>query len=171
MQESNDSSKLAQSLTLEHIDPRNHRLISGLKNEFNEIVADYSYNSRKTNRFVPYRVCEYSAPTTFGDIGEFLINGQWVICEFGGKTWWDESNIIGHSQTKPASDKQKKSAQKTGLANKGRKHSYGHGKQGAAVINKIQWRCLETGYVSTSGPLSRYQKKRGIDTSLRERIS
>ena len=85
-------------LTLEHIDPRNGVLVSGLENDFNEVMADRSYNSRKTNRFVPYRVCDYRAPVTFGDIGEFLIENQWVVCEFGGDTWWVESNRIGNSQ-------------------------------------------------------------------------
>jgi len=33
-----------------------------------------------------------------------------------------------------------------------------------------KWRCLVTGYVSNSGNLSQFQKKHGIDTSLRERI-
>jgi hypothetical protein len=84
-------------LTLEHIDPRNGVLISGLENEFNEVMADNSYNSRKTNRFVPYRVCNYPAPVTFGDIGEFLIGAEWVICEFGGAEWWAESNKIGNA--------------------------------------------------------------------------
>jgi len=84
-------------LTLEHIDPRHGVLVSGLENEFNEIMADNSYNSRKTNRFVPYRVCDYPAPVTFGDVGEFLIEGEWVVCEFGGPEWWAESNRIGNA--------------------------------------------------------------------------
>jgi len=82
-------------LDLEHIDPRNSDHICGLENEFNEVIADSTYNKRKNNRFVPYRVCEHLAPVTFGDIGEFLIEGKWVVCEFGGKTWWGESSRIG----------------------------------------------------------------------------
>jgi hypothetical protein len=82
-------------LTLEHIDPRNGVLVSGLENSFNEILADYSYNSRKQNRFVPYRVCDHPAPVTFGDVGEFLIRGEWVVCEFGGPEWWDQSSENG----------------------------------------------------------------------------
>jgi hypothetical protein len=34
-----------------------------------------------------------------------------------------------------------------------------------------QWMCEETGYISTPGGLSSYQKKRGIDTSKRVRLS
>ena len=44
------------------------------------------------------------------------------------------------------------------------------GKIGQKVTNSQQWRCLITGYISTPGPLSGYQKARGIDTSLREKV-
>lgn len=84
-------------IDLDHIDPKNGVLICGLCNEFNEIVSDSTYNIRKTNRFVPYRVCNYPAPTVFGEEGEFLIGGDWKICEFGGPEWWEESNKIGNA--------------------------------------------------------------------------
>jgi hypothetical protein len=96
-------------LAVEHIDPRNGVLVSGLENEFNEVLAESVYNGRKTNRFVPYRVKDYPAPINEGDLGEFLIGadiltgfpGEWVICEFmvKGGAWWGESNRIGNSQT------------------------------------------------------------------------
>ena len=114
-------------LSLEHIDPRKGALVSGLENEFNEIIADLSYNSRKGNRFLPYRVCNYSAPTTFGDIGEFLVEGEWVVCEFGGSIWWKETNRVGCNAMArayaPASNRQRKEAQKVGLSNRGRTHT------------------------------------------------
>jgi hypothetical protein len=34
-----------------------------------------------------------------------------------------------------------------------------------------KWMCLETGHISNAGGLTSYQRARGIDTSLRERIS
>jgi hypothetical protein len=37
--------------------------------------------------------------------------------------------------------------------------------------NSQKWMCLETGYITTSGPLTLYQKNRGIDTTKRVRIS
>lgn len=37
--------------------------------------------------------------------------------------------------------------------------------------NNQKWQCTETGYVTSPGGLSRYQKKRGIDTSKRIRLS
>jgi hypothetical protein len=39
-----------------------------------------------------------------------------------------------------------------------------------AVTNSQKWQCTVTGKVSTSGPLTLWQKARGIDTSLRVRI-
>ena len=44
------------------------------------------------------------------------------------------------------------------------------GKKGSATTNAQKWQCLETGFITNPGGLSRYQKKRGIDTSLRVRI-
>ena len=100
--------------SLEHIDPQKSKHICGLRNEFNEVLADLTYNKRKSNRFVPYRICEHPAPVWFGNVGEFLINDEWIVCEFGGETWWKESNRIGNSQIDwaklPASEKQKAKA-------------------------------------------------------------
>ena len=87
-------------LSLEHIDPRESDFICGLDFSPNLIWVDNTYNARKTNRFVPYRVCDYNAPTTFGDLGEFLIGTEWKICEFGGEIWWEESNRLGNSCVK-----------------------------------------------------------------------
>ena len=50
----------------------------------------------KGNRFVPYRVEAFAAPHALGDMCEFLIDGEWLVCEFGGKTWREESNRIGN---------------------------------------------------------------------------
>ena len=87
-------------INLEHIDPKKSKWVSGLENDFNEILADESYNKSKNNRFVPYRVGDYPAPVNSGDLGEFLINGEWVVCEFNVKEgiWWKESNRIGNAQ-------------------------------------------------------------------------
>jgi hypothetical protein len=40
----------------------------------------------------------------------------------------------------------------------------------ASITNSQKWRCLETGHISNAGGLSKYQKSKGIDTSLRERL-
>ena len=44
-------------------------------------------------------------------------------------------------------------------------------KEIVAKTNSQKWMCLETGYITTSGPLTTYQRARGIDTSKRKRIS
>ncbi len=44
------------------------------------------------------------------------------------------------------------------------------GKIGAKELNSQKWKCLVTGHISNPGALSRYQKARGIDTSLREKV-
>ena len=44
------------------------------------------------------------------------------------------------------------------------------GKKGSKNTNQQRWMCLETGYITTSGPLSLYQKKRGIDISKRIKL-
>ena len=45
------------------------------------------------------------------------------------------------------------------------------GKRLSEKMNSQKWMCEETGFVSTSGPLTRYQTARGIDTSKRKRIA
>ena len=89
----------SKTLTLEHIDPRNHTLVSGLKNDFNEVVADASYNYSKSDYFLPYRVQNYSAPVNPGDLGEFLIQGEWVVTEFMGEWYVHEAQKYSQRMT------------------------------------------------------------------------
>jgi len=44
------------------------------------------------------------------------------------------------------------------------------GRVTALNLNSQKWMCLETGHITTSGPLTRYQKTRNIDTSKRIRL-
>jgi len=44
------------------------------------------------------------------------------------------------------------------------------GSKGGKMTSSQKWQCTETGYVSTAGGLTFYQKKRGIDTSNRIKI-
>lgn len=37
-------------------------------------------------------------------------------------------------------------------------------------ISNYRYKCLVTGYITTAGPLTHYQRARGIDPSLRERV-
>jgi len=70
----------------------------------------------------------------------------------------------------PASAKQKEAVRKTGLGNRGKKYKTTHNNQ-AAVTNSQKWECLVTGKVLPPGPLSHWQKNRGIDTSQRRKVS
>lgn len=45
-----------------------------------------------------------------------------------------------------------------------------NGRKASKKTNSQKWECLETGYITTSGPLTSYQKARGIDTSKRKKI-
>jgi len=45
------------------------------------------------------------------------------------------------------------------------------GKIGGKTTSSQKWQCLVTGFISTPGPLTCYQNKRGIDPSLRKRLS
>ena len=144
-------------LSVEHIDPRNGVLVSGLENNLNEVIADYSYNSRKVNRFVPYRVCEYPAPVNEGDVGEFLIGGEWVVCEFMTENsgWWQESNCVGNSQVDGGKVAGTNAViNKKGLFSPGSKQSVlegarkGGGTSGGRVAKPVM--CVETGIVYTS---------------------
>lgn len=84
---------------MDHIDPLKSKFICGLDTLENVVQSNVEYNKAKSNAFVPYRICSMSSPKAFGDIGEFLINGDWVICTFGGNKWWEEAKRIGYSRT------------------------------------------------------------------------
>lgn len=45
------------------------------------------------------------------------------------------------------------------------------GIRGGISTSKQRWRCLVTGHISTPGALTNYQRKRGISTDKRERLS
>jgi hypothetical protein len=55
-------------------------------------------------------------------------------------------------------------------SNGGKKGGSKGGKKGGKTTGTQKWMCLETGHITTPGPLSRYQKAKGIDTSKRKRI-
>lgn len=44
-------------------------------------------------------------------------------------------------------------------------------KKGGEIVSTQRWKCTVTNYISTPGPLSSYQKARGIDTSNRIRVN
>jgi hypothetical protein len=84
---------------VDHIDPLKSEFVCGFDIQLNAISADISYNRAKSNAFVPYRVKDHLAPQRFGDLCEFLIQGEWIICEFGSNKWWKEAYRLGYSRT------------------------------------------------------------------------
>lgn len=180
----------------DHVDPKKGSLVCGLDTELNYTELNYYDNSRKNNKFVPYRVCGFPAPKNFGDTCEFLIEDQWVVCEFGGELWETQAKKNGTGPSAPASDKQKEVAAKTGRRNhesgrlqkqassggkKASKLKVGlhspdsplsdWGKKGGAATAAQKWECTETGMVLPAGLLTIWQKKKNIDTSKRKRLT
>ena len=84
-----------KQITIDHIDPRNGVLVCGLDVPSNTLHTTFLYNTRKQNRFVPYRLDLFPQPQYFGDVCEFLIDNEWVVCEFGGELWWTQSSKNG----------------------------------------------------------------------------
>ena len=137
-----------------------------------------------------------SVPVNLGDLCQFLDRetGEWVLEEFMGDWWFAQtkglcgqsvsgkqnkgiSRGVGHPGKIAGAKKagQKTFLEKTGLhapgmASLGGKS--GKGKPGrrslnGAKTNSTKLLCLLSGKISTSGPLTRWQRKRGINTSLR----
>ena len=180
-------------LSVEHIDPITHKSICGLKNSFNEVVATVSYNARKQNRFVPYRVSTHPAPTTFGDVAEFLIENSWVVCEFGGETWWAESSRLGCGSN-TGNDWERTELHRTLMRDvqakfsddprvvagrlRGAKAPASEKQKEAARQSGLKnrgkkhqkWRCLITGHITDAGNMNRWQRFRGIDETQREKV-
>jgi general stress protein YciG len=57
------------------------------------------------------------------------------------------------------------------MSEDGRKAGKIGGKSACKITNAQKWKCLETGFITTSGPLTHYQKARNIDTSKRVKLS
>ena len=184
---------LPTDLSVEHVDPLTHSLVSGLKNHLNEVVATVSYNARKQNRFVPYRVKDHHPPLTFGDTAEFLVENRWVVCEFGGDVWWAESsrlgcgantgndwertefhrNVMREVQAAHFNDSRCVAGRLRGAkAPASEKQKEAARQSGLKNRGKKhqKWRCLVTGHITTAGRMNRWQRSRGIDETQREKV-
>ena len=77
-----------------------------------------------------------------------------------------EGRRIGHQVTQEKG---------TGIYNKSdprNKEGYKKGGEiSSSKLNSQKWQCTVTGFISTAGPLSRYQRKRGINTNNRVKLS
>lgn len=129
-------------LEFDHIDPeyppyswekgvKNYQLVCGWRCLSNLCELSPSENSRKCDAFVPYRVKEKKAPSNPGDVCEFLIDGEWKICEFLGPEWWLQASEIGYgkiingrknSRTQTAREATRKRCKGSRMANDGQRN-------------------------------------------------
>ena len=68
-------------------------------------------------------------------------------------------------------DISERNRQSRGIKKKYSENGLNSMRKSVSLVNSQRWMCVETGYITTSGPLTCYQRKRGIDTSKRVRIS
>jgi hypothetical protein len=136
-----------------------------------------------------------SVPVNPGDLCQFLdrVTGEWVLEEFMGEWWFEQTrslcgqSIVGQTYkhllttdpevklrgAKKAGLKtflEKKGIHAPGMASRGGKANKGNSglrKNNGKKVNSTKLICLVTGTISTSGPLTRYQTKRGIPPSMR----
>jgi hypothetical protein len=93
-----------------------------------------------------------------------------------GKTPWNKGQSPNEETRKKIGDKHRgkiiseEQRKKLSEAGKGKKHSE-ESKQKIRENSSYQkWKCLETGFITNAGNLTKYQKARGIDTSQRIRL-
>jgi len=172
--------------SIEHIDPEIGRLVCGLDTSVNKLLLDWDINRKKNNRFVPYRIDPripvHQEP---GDWGFFLINGEWKLCKFMGKEWWEESERVGHNHS---TDAQSSRGKVGGAKGKGRtlteihKRKIGESKVGKSRPRWIIEACTaeankkwydpdhpELG-TTNAGNLVRMQMRRGLPYGPENRV-
>jgi hypothetical protein len=95
--------------SLDHIDPlweegREYQLVCGLDCKRNWRELTVGDNSRKSNRFLPWRYCADEVgqkPVEAGDWVQFLVGfdiekgipGEWVVMEFEGEEWFKATKM------------------------------------------------------------------------------
>jgi hypothetical protein len=87
--------KFAEVISLDHREPiwkenRDYQLVCGLDNKFNHRQDSVSNNSKKSNRFLPWR--EYNGfPEEPGDLAYFLVDNEWVLMPWLSEEWFKAS--------------------------------------------------------------------------------
>lgn len=79
--------------SLDHREPlwvegRDYQLVCGLENEFNYRRDTVGNNSRKSNRFIPWRQYGDSTPEEQGDLAFFLVDGEWKLFGWLSEEWF-----------------------------------------------------------------------------------
>ncbi len=178
---------------MDHIDPRwkegrDYQLVCGLDLPCNKVLRTTSENAKKVNRFLPWRVSEDeigAVPTNPGDLCMFLDPDTecWVLEEFLGEWWFEKTrSLCGPSISgqiavesgrleRMRANVDKPSQLRDARAKRDPVEHSEWGKKFAQNTNTTFYRCLKTGYISTAGPLTLYQKHRGIDPKQRVKVS
>lgn len=74
------------------------------------------------------------------------------------------------AQLKSTTPEQRSEAMRKANINRSKEKMIENGKQAAVRLQSQRWKCLVTGKVTNAGSLTTYQRARGIDPSLRERV-
>jgi hypothetical protein len=176
---------LKDSPSLDHIDPlweegRDYQLVCGRDCKQNWRELTVGNNSRKSNRFLPWRYCAGEIgqrPCETGDWVQFLVGfdiendipGEWVLMEFEGPEWFEATRLYcaerqgGLNQVKTTEWHQK------GGSVSGRNHvinGTGFCNAAARANAKQAQREKGTGFydpeVQRGGGLASYQQKKGL---------
>jgi len=180
---------MKQPYETDHIDPRweegrEYQLVCGLYVSQNLAVRETFLNTRKSNRFIPWRVCEEElggVPIHPGDLCQFLdLNtGEWVLEEFMGEWWFEKTrelcgNHISGEQTKNLNHSSEVQSRRGSLAYALGVGIHGLTKEGRLGINrKINERHKEYGTGRFDSELQRELANRPrseqVITSLKKR--
>jgi hypothetical protein len=172
-------------LSLDHIDPtweegRDYQFVCGWDCKQNWREMTVGNNSRKSNRFLPWRYCADEIgqkPCETGDWVQFLVGfdiendipGEWVLMEFEGPEWFEATRqhcAEHHGGVKTSSDVE---WHRKGGSVSGQNHAErGTGFCNAAARANAQQAQKEmgTGFydpeVQRGGGLASYQQKKGL---------
>ena len=174
---------------IDHIDPRwkegrDYQLVCGLDCPLNYREEDWKRNTAKSNRFLPWRWSRDEigiVPEDYGDLAQFLVNGEWVLMEFLSEEWFEATKkFTAQSLFNGRRDKTKvvrkqwetlrKNPELIHLRAEKMKQSFRD--QGLVVGSNLveRYRCKITGKESNVAGIVRIQKKRGIDPIPENRI-
>ena len=92
----------------------------------------------------------------------------------GNKAKENKTGIFGRSPEKMSEDGRKSGNKakenKTGIFSLSPEERIENSRKAGKTTSSQKWQCTETGYISTVGGLTRYQNKRGINTSKRIKV-
>jgi len=90
--------------------------------------------------------------------------------EIGLRMRDDKKGIFSLTKEQLSENALKNKENGIGIFSRTKKQMIEQGKINGINTGKQRWICLETGHISTPGPLTNYQRARNIDTSKRKRI-